>query len=132
MAARSVEEWIGATPDTQIPPRVRLRVFERAAGRCEVCTRKLAPGDAWQADHTIALVNGGENREANLRCVCGWCHKTKTADDVAEKSRARRVRSKHIGIRKPSTFACSRESRRKKKISGVVVDRLTGEPIGRR
>lgn len=29
MIGRSVEEWIGATPDTAIPPRVRLRVFEK-------------------------------------------------------------------------------------------------------
>ena len=66
MSGRSVEEWIGATPDTAIPPRVRLRVFQRAEGRCEECTRKLMPGDQWQADHVVALVNGGANRESNL------------------------------------------------------------------
>ena len=30
--ARSVAEWVGATPDTPVPPRVRLRVFERDEG----------------------------------------------------------------------------------------------------
>lgn len=27
--ARSVEEWIGRTDDAKVPPRVRLRIFER-------------------------------------------------------------------------------------------------------
>ena len=128
---RSVPEWIGASADTAIPPRVRLRIWERAKGRCEVCTRKIGPGDAWQADHTVALVNDGENRESNLRLVCDWCHKAKTAEDVAMKSRDRRIKSRHIGIKKPSSFAFARSSRFKKRIDGTVVDRKTGEPVGR-
>jgi len=129
--ARTTDEWIGASADTQIPPRVRVRVFERAGGCCTVCMRKLGPGDAWQADHTVALINGGENREDNLRLVCNWCHKGKTRSDVAEKSRTARVRSKHLGIKRPSRFAASRESNIKQKIDGTLVDRRTGEPIGR-
>lgn len=31
---RDVEEWIGKTPDSAIPKRVRLRVFERLGGQC--------------------------------------------------------------------------------------------------
>jgi len=102
MTARSTEEWRGATPDSAIPPRVRLRLFESAAGRCQACTRKISPGDSWQADHIVALVNGGANAEGNLQVLCGWCHKAKSADDVAEKSRTARIRAKHAGI-KPKT-----------------------------
>lgn len=131
MTGRTVPEWIGATPDSAVPQRVRLRVFARANGLCEVCSRKLRPGDKWQADHTVAIVNDGENREANLRCICDWCHKEKTRADVAEKSRARRIQAAHAGIRKPSSFACSRTSRYRKKIDGTVVDRETGEPVRR-
>lgn len=123
MTARSTDEWIGATPDSAIPPRVRLRVFERAGGRCEECTRKLGPGDAWQADHIVALVNGGENRERNLRCLCSWCHKTKSADDVAEKAKVAAVRKKHLGIKPPSRWPTARNGKFKQKLSGEIVPR---------
>jgi len=123
MTARTVEEWIGATPNTAIPPRVRIRVWDRANGHCTICTRKIRAGEAWQADHTVALINGGENREFNLRLVCDGCHKSKTAEDVAEKSKTARVRKRHLGIKAPSRFACSRSSGMKKKINGTVVPR---------
>lgn len=132
MNARTVPEWIAPTPDTAIPPRVRIRIWDRANGHCTICTRKIRAGEAWQADHTVALINGGENREQNLRLVCGFCHKSKTAEDVAEKAKTARVRKRHLGIKAPSRFACSRDSTRRKKVSGEVVDRLTGEPIGRK
>lgn len=120
---RAVPEWIGATPDQAIPPRVRLRIFQRHDGNCASCTRPLFPGH-WQCDHIIALANGGEHRETNLRPLCtSPCHQTKTKADLAEKSTVYRKRTKHIGIKKPSKFACSRNSRWKKKISGEVVPR---------
>lgn len=99
MTGRTTAEWVGATADTAIPPRVRIRIFERAAGRCEICGRKLGPADRWQADHTVALINGGENRESNLRVACDWCHSEKTKADVAEKATIHRKRAKHIGAK---------------------------------
>lgn len=123
MTARSTEEWHGATPDSAIPPRVRLRLFQRAAGRCQSCTRKINPGDSWQADHIVALVNGGANAEGNLQVLCDWCHGGKTRADVAEKSRTARIRAKHLGIKKRSAFACSKDSPFRKKINGQVVPR---------
>lgn len=119
---RSVPEWIGATPDTPVPPRVRLRVFERHGGKCAVCTRKIGPADKWQADHTVAVINGGPNAEGNLRLLCDWCHKGKTASDVAAKSKTARIRAKHLGLAKPSRpMAGSRDSKFKRKVSGEVV-----------
>lgn len=99
--SRSVEEWIGKTDDQVPPPRVRLRVFDAATGRCYLCSRKILAGEYWQCDHVIALVNGGFNCESNLRPACRNCCYTKTADDVAEKSLINRKRSKHLGIAKP-------------------------------
>lgn len=101
MTARSIPEWIGASPDAAIPRRVRARLF---TGRCAICTRKLMAGERWEADHVVALINGGEHRESNLRCVCTWCHRQKTAGDVAEAAKVRRTRSKHIGLRKPRSI----------------------------
>jgi len=96
--ARSVPEWIGATPDTKVPPRVRLRVFEAFGGRCYLSGKKIMPGDAWEIDHIRALKNGGENREKNLAPVLAEKHKAKTAADNAEKSKTYRMRAKHLGI----------------------------------
>ena len=133
MTGRTPPEWIGKTPDEAVPPRVRVRVFERAAGKCAGCTRKLTARDKWQADHVLAVINGGANRERNLQLLCSWCHKLKTAEDVAEKALVYRKKSKHLGAdRKRSSFATSRDGRLKQKIGGQVVDRETGMPVGRR
>jgi 5-methylcytosine-specific restriction protein A len=98
---RSVPEWIGKTDDAPFPPRVRLRIFERDKGVCQCgCGIQIRPGDKWQTDHKIALVNGGENRESNGRTILTEHHKGKTAEDVAEKSRTYRVKARHLGIKK--------------------------------
>lgn len=98
---RSVPEWVATHDDQAIPPRVRIRLFEAAAGRCAVCSRKIGPADAWQADHIIALTNGGEHREGNLQVICDWCHKAKTREDVAIKAKGAKVRARHLGIKAP-------------------------------
>jgi 5-methylcytosine-specific restriction endonuclease McrA len=122
---RAVKEWIGKTPDTQPPPRVRIRVFLAGDKRCGHCTRQLRPGDHWDLDHVQALINGGENREANLQVLCRACHGAKTAGDVKEKAGTARVRAKHYGVRKkpgrpmPGTKA----SRWHKKMNGTVEER---------
>lgn len=99
MTGRSVAEWVGATPDAAIPPRVRLRVFEANGGTCALTGRKIRPGDEWDCDHIRALANGGEHRETNLQPVLRAAHREKTKADVALKAKADRVRKKHLGIK---------------------------------
>lgn len=120
MTGRTVAEWIGKTPDAAIPTRVKDRVFQRAGERCQGCGRKLAPGDRWDADHIRALTLGGEHRESNLQCLCEWCHKPKTAQDMAIKSAAYRKRAKHIGAKPKAKrpMPGSRNSPWKAKIGG--------------
>ena len=118
---RKTDEWIGRTDDTKVPPRVRLRVFVRHNGVCHLTGRRIRPGDAWDLDHIIALANGGEHRESNFAPAIRAKHREKTARDVAEKAHNDRVRRRHLGIRKPSRFPGSRDSRWKKKIDGSVV-----------
>lgn len=95
---RAVPEWIGATPDTSAPPRVRARVFEAHDGRCYRSGRKILAGDRWELDHRLALINGGENRESNLVPVLFEEHRAKTREDLAIKSKTARIRAKHLGI----------------------------------
>lgn len=98
MTKRSTPEWIGKTPDSKIPPRVRVRVFDAHDGRCHLTGRKITPpADQWDLDHIIALANGGEHRESNLAPALRGEHRAKTAQDVKTKAKIERVRKKHIG-----------------------------------
>jgi 5-methylcytosine-specific restriction enzyme A len=122
--SRSVPEWIGKTDDAAIPPRVRLRVFEAHRGICALTGRKIMPGDDWDCDHEIALANGGEHRESNLRPVLREAHRKKTAADVKLKAKADRVRKKHLGIEtKKAVIPGSRSSKWKRRIDGTTVRR---------
>lgn len=98
---RTVPEWIASNPDAKIPPRVKLRIFERDKGRCHLSGRLIRAGEAWDAEHIVALCNGGEHRESNLAPALRDKHQEKTRADVAEKSRNYRKRAKHIGVFAP-------------------------------
>lgn len=95
--ARTVEEWIGKDDNTPVPPRVRVRVFEAHEGRCHRSGRKIRAGEAWQCDHVLAIINGGQNRESNLAPILTDPHKEKTAEDVRIKAKTARTKAKHLG-----------------------------------
>jgi 5-methylcytosine-specific restriction protein A len=125
---RATPEWIGAHPDVAIPPRVKVRIFDRDGGRCKECTRKVGPGFLpFAFDHITALVNSGQHRETNLQLLCDHCHKVKTEADVGEKKIVRRKRAKHLGIAKPKSGLS--HPRFKRKMDGTVVNRETGETV---
>jgi 5-methylcytosine-specific restriction protein A len=119
--SRELPEWIAKRPDDSVPPRVRVRVFERYGGRCQCgCNRLIRPGEKWDCEDTIALINGGERRESNLKPWLTEHHKIKTKADLAEKSKVYRKKSAHLGI-KPKTsrpMPGSRASNIKMKIGG--------------
>jgi len=95
---RSTEEWIGKTDDTAIPPRVRLRVFEKYGGICQLSNRKILAGDQWDLDHIKALWRGGEHRESNLHPVLRESHREKSSEEQSIQAKCDRIRKKHLGI----------------------------------
>lgn len=97
---RSVTEWVGKDDNTRAPKRVRDRLLARHPA-CYLCSRPFVAGEKIEFDHIVALINGGENREQNLRPVHAKCHRTKTASDVAEKARISAKRQKYMGIVDP-------------------------------
>jgi 5-methylcytosine-specific restriction protein A len=99
---RELPEWIGKSPDSRVPDRVRLRIFDREGGKCWISGRQIRPGDLWDLDHKVALINGGEHRESNLFPALRDKHRKKTADDVAEKAKTYAKRAAHILPREPS------------------------------
>lgn len=97
---RSVPEWKGATDDTPIPARVKVRIFDAYGGVCYLSHRKIMPGDKWQCEHIVAIINGGQNRETNLAPALVEPHKIKTKEDVRIKAKTARIRKRHLGIKK--------------------------------
>lgn len=113
--SREVPEWIGKDDNAAIPPRVRLRVFERCGGICHLSGVRIKAGDQWDCDHVVALINGGEHRERNLAPALRVEHRKKTAADVKLKAKVARVRKKHLGIKRPRTMT------RWRKFNGTIV-----------
>lgn len=92
---------------------------------CHLCKGPIDPvRDRWEAEHTIRRVLSKDDSTANVLPAHYACHKPKTAKDVQENAKGKRVRDRHFGIARPSgSFAGSRTSKWKKKINGEVVER---------
>ena len=99
--SRSVSEWIGKSDDHRAPGSVRDRIMAREGNLCHLCGCEI-DGKKWDLDHVVALINGGENKESNLKPAHRKCHIAKTAQDVAEKAKIAAVRKKHLGITRPA------------------------------
>jgi 5-methylcytosine-specific restriction endonuclease McrA len=104
---RAVPEWIGKTPDSAVPMKVKLRVFARWDGRCHISGVKILAGDKWDVEHVkpVRSAHPGEphlNRETNLRPALKEPHRKKTAQENSDNAKADRVRAKHLGIWKGS------------------------------
>lgn len=123
-------EYIAPTKRRKMTKARAAKIFLREQGRCYLCGRKLRVSvDAYEIEHPTALSLGGSDDDADLRVVCIKCHKPKTARDAG--ARAKRDRLVTKGLRKKSRFPGSKDSRWKKTVSGEVIDRATGEPVGR-
>lgn len=100
---------------------VRRDAFLRAKGNCEGCGLRLALGK-FHFDHDLPDDLGGEPTLDNCRVLCVTCHKAKTKQvDIPRIAKGRRIRDREMGIKKRSSFACSKTSRWKKKVTGEIV-----------
>lgn len=107
----------------EFPKTVKRDAFVRAAGRCERndCGARLTLGK-FHYDHVIPDAMGGEPTIENCAVLCTPCHNEKTRKrDVPTIAKTKRIVDRQRGIKKPSTFACSRSSKFKRKIDGSVV-----------
>ena len=118
---RAVREWIGRTPDTPAPGHVKLRVLLRHTRKCHWTGKVIRPADNWDLEHVVALINGGQNREANMAPILrGKAHREKSRQDVSEMAKVNRIRKRHYGTGKRSSFATARNGPFKAKIGGGV------------
>ena len=121
--------------------KTRLAIFIRAGGpgavRCEGCGR-LLKDKPFEVDHTLECWEI-EDIEHGLRAPLtpedgkllgkACCHQEKSARKAGERAHCRRIVEKAAQVKKKSFFPGGRNSRFKKRMDGVVVDRQTGEPI---
>ncbi len=102
---------------------VKAQAAIRANGKCEQCTARLLTG-GYHYDHDTPDALGGEPTLDNCKLLCKACHSLKTTRaDAPNIAKAKRRERKHLGIRKRSTFPCSKDSPWKKTVDGRVVRR---------
>jgi 5-methylcytosine-specific restriction endonuclease McrA len=59
--------------------RNRTECLRRANWKCQLRIGNVCVGSATQADHIVAVADGGGNEVSNLRAACGPCHAARTA-----------------------------------------------------
>lgn len=118
---RSVSEWAGKTPDAMPPPSVRLRIFRDRGGRCHRSGLLIRPGDKWDLDHIVAIIDGGENVESNLAPILKDKHKIKTAEEQARRAKTDGMSMSAFGIRKGKSSLT--HPKLKRRFDGSVVER---------
>lgn len=105
----------------EFPNRVKAEAALRAMDKCERCGASTKHKPV-HFDHDIPDNLGGEPVLSNCTVLCVPCHKEKTRSiDLPRITKGRRIRKREMGIKRRSAFACSRQSRWKKKIDGTVV-----------
>lgn len=82
----------------------RVRLFELHAGECHLCRQKIKVGEAWELEHIVPWELTRDDSDENVKPAHASCHKAKTATDTRGIRKADRVKAKHIGVKKPSSF----------------------------
>lgn len=98
-------EDVGTTKRKAMSPSRRLRIFEAHSGLCCHCGGKIdGVREQWIVEHIIALGLSGPDEDSNCAPAHETCRRVKDKDDVARISKAKRVKQKNLGIKKPSSF----------------------------
>jgi 5-methylcytosine-specific restriction endonuclease McrA len=108
----------------EFPAKMKVAAYQRAAGRCEVCTAPLRVGK-FEYDHRIPDALGGEPTLENCIVTCSACHSAKTrTEDVPRIAKAKRQERGYVGAKpRKAVLPGSRGSKWKRKINGATVRR---------
>lgn len=121
-------EDVGTTKRKPMTPRMRLKVWENHKGICKLCDCKIdGVRERWIVEHIIPLALGGKDEPENMAPAHEACALAKTfgkSGDIAKAAKAKRMKSKHIGLKKSKNpLPGSKGSKFKKKMDGSVVPR---------
>lgn len=96
---------VHTTPRRAMSQTRRLRIWEAAKGICILCGLKIdGVREAWIVEHKIALGLGGADDDANCGPAHEDCRRAKDKIDVPMIAKAKRMKARHIGIKKTSSF----------------------------
>lgn len=95
---------VGTTPRGSMSQMRRLRIFEAGRGICILCEQRIRAGDTWTVEHIRALALGGEDADSNCGPAHEQCRRIKDKADVASIAKAKRMKARHFGIKKPSAW----------------------------
>lgn len=110
---------VPTTPRKAMGQMRRLRIWERAGGVCILCARKIdGAREKWIVEHVRALVLGGSDDDDNCRPAHEVCRRIKDKVDVAMGAKAKRMKARHLGIKKRSAWPTSKF---KRKVNGETV-----------
>jgi 5-methylcytosine-specific restriction endonuclease McrA len=133
---RSVEEWIGATPDSKPPSSVLLRILRRDDHKCYLTGVPITPGMVygvhWHAEHVKPLWAGGENRESNLRPALVHAHAFKTAEEAGARAKADRQAKAAYLPPPPAQKIQSRGFPKRERPSKIGKAKIEKQPVPRR
>ncbi|MFZ5783939.1 MAG: hypothetical protein ACOY4R_27390 [Pseudomonadota bacterium] len=92
---------VSTTPRGHISRMQRLRIFEDHHGICCLCNRKIdGAREAWIIEHPRALGLGGADDDTNKAPAHERCRRVKDKADVAAIAKAKRVKARHLGLKK--------------------------------
>lgn len=131
---RPVDEWIGASPDSKVPPRVQLRILRRFSSKCYLTSIIIADGQKFDLEHIKPLEEGGEHRESNLAPVLRLAHEIKTAAERKRQAKADNAAKRAHGLHEPRSKLQSRNDLRgpEKPRDRPRVDKSALAPLPRR
>ena len=108
---------------------VRLKAFIAARGKCQDCGIPLRSTNV-EFHHDKECTFGGNAQLENCVPLCKNCHGAITKRQAPVIAKSNRIRAKHLGIRKRSSFATNRDGAFKKKMDGSVVRRSSAVSTG--
>lgn len=121
---------VGTTKRKAMSTSRRLRIWEAHGGICCLCQTKIdGVREGWTVEHLRALGLGGEDDDKNCAPAHERCRRQKDKVDVKAIAKAKRVKSKHLGLKPKSSLS---HPSLKRLMDGTVVDRRTGEIVGGR
>ncbi len=100
--------------------RVYLGILKAQRNICACgCGVKMARAEGYEADHILALWNGGEDEPGNLQFLRAPCHKRKTVGEAPKRAKVNRIINQG-GLLKPKL------SKRDKALARLQARRMTG------
>lgn len=95
-----INEPVIVPPRKSLTRNQRAKLFDIRGGVCRRCQTKIKVGEPWIDEHWIPREISGDDSLDNRFVMHVACAKKKTVKDQADIAKVKRVRARHLGIRK--------------------------------